>query len=140
MIPVYGKGINIREWMYVEDACKAIYKLCLLKNLKPSYNLGSDKRVNNLKILDILIKYFYQHKTKKKNKKYYFFTTDRPIHDKRYALNSAVAKEEIGRYAITLLNRGLQKTIEWYLNNTSWLKECGKKYNGIRQGLNLRKN
>jgi dTDP-glucose 4,6-dehydratase len=136
MIPVYGKGTNIREWMYVGDACKAIYKLCLIKNLKQSYNLGSDKRVNNLKIIDILIKSFYQHKIKNKNKKYYFFTTDRPIHDKRYALNSAAAKEEIGRYAVTLLNRGLQKTVEWYLNNTSWLKECGKKYSGKRQGLN----
>jgi dTDP-glucose 4,6-dehydratase len=134
-IPIYGNGKNIREWIYVEDACKAIYKLSLLKRPKKSYNLGSNIRVDNLKLASILIKIFFKNKVKKN--KHFLFTKDRLLHDKRYALSSEVAKKDIGNYVFNFLDKGLKKTISWYLGNLMWLKVCNKKYQGQRQGLKV---
>ena len=134
-IPIYGNGQNIREWIYVEDACRAIYKISLKKISKNSVNLGSGLRVNNNKIVKDLIKIYCGYFKIKDKQKRYFFVKDRPIHDKRYSLNSTYFKKQIKNFNFTPLHIGLEKTFKWYLNSTSWLKEANKKYDGKRQGL-----
>ena len=82
-----------------------------------------------------LIKIFFKNKVKRN--KHFLFTKDRLLHDKRYALSSEVAKKDIGNYVFNLLDKGLKKTISWYLGNLIWLKDCNKKYQGQRQGLKV---
>ena len=134
-IPVYGNGKNIREWIYVDDACKAIFKITKLKKPKLPYNLGSGIRINNLNIVKLLIRLFKKNLKIRKMQNYYEYTVDRPIHDTRYALNSNKLKKAIGKYNKTTLLSGLKKTISWYQNNKEWLNACKKKYSGQRLGL-----
>jgi len=135
-IPVYGNGKNIREWIYVEDCCRAIEKI--IRNGKPGshYNIGSGVRYNNLylikKIYKILKKLNLVKSTYKKSIK---FVKDRPGHDFRYALNASLFKNKTKWNCQINLTEGLKKTIQWYLNNKKWYKHTKKIYKGERLGL-----
>lgn len=137
-IPIYGKGKNIREWIYVEDCCSAIVDS--LDNLKigTNYNIGSGVRVNNIKIVKLIfnsmkIKKIINHK--KKLKDFVEFVEDRPGHDFRYALNSDVFRAIFKWKPKYSLQDGISQTIDWYLNNPKFVKYCRAKYTGERQGL-----
>lgn len=135
-IPVYGDGKNIREWMFVEDCCDAIYQ-CILRS-KPglSYNIGSNIRLNNIylikKIIYIFRKFFNQNLI---FNNIINFVKDRPAHDFRYALNSNYFKKNIVWKCKTNLETGLLNTINWYIKNKNFIISCKRKYDGRRQGL-----
>ena len=107
-IPVYGKGDNIREWIYVEDHCKSIWKTFEHGKCGEVYNIGSGIEICNLdlvkKILALLNKPFKLIK----------FVTDRPGHDFRYSIDSSKLASLPGNITFTQFDEGLEKTIEWY--------------------------
>ena len=114
-IPIYGSGKNIREWIYVEDHCKALIKIGQKGLIGENYNIGSGKTFNNIEIAKIIIKIFSEIKNKYQYKGKIKFVKDRPGHDVKYSLNSDKIKEELNWKCETNFNVGIKKTIDWYL-------------------------
>jgi dTDP-glucose 4,6-dehydratase len=115
-IPIYGSGKNIREWIYVEDHCKALIKIGQKGLIGENYNIGSGKTFNNIEIAKIIIKIFSEIKNKYQYKGKIKFVKDRPGHDVKYSLNCDKIKEELNWKCETNFNVGIKKTIEWYLD------------------------
>ena len=115
-IPVYGTGTSIRDWIHVEDHCKAIMLVLQQGICGESYNISSSNEVNNLilvtKILEIL----------NKSKENIQFVNDRPGEDTRYSLDSTKIHEKLGWKPKINFDEGLEKTIQWYISNKDWWK------------------
>ena len=125
-LPIYGKGTNSREWIYVKDHCEALLKVFLKGKKGHFYNIGSNKNLNNLEVTKKLLK------TSNKlidlgNKVKIKFVKDRPGHDIRYALNSNKIKKELGWYPKTNFSKGIQLTLDWYFENKTYYKSLSKK-------------
>tara|TARA_B100001741_G_scaffold288422_1_gene266584 strand:- start:314 stop:1327 length:1014 start_codon:yes stop_codon:yes gene_type:complete len=125
-LPIYGKGTNSREWIYVKDHCEALLKVFLRGKLGQFYNIGSNKNLNNLEVTKKLLN------TSRKlinfgNKVKIKFIKDRPGHDIRYALNSNKIKKELGWYPKTNFSKGIKLTLDWYFENKSYYKSLSKK-------------
>ena len=125
-LPIYGKGINSREWIYVKDHCDALIKIFLKGKIGEFYNIGSNKNLNNLQVCKELI-----NNAKKLfkigNKVKINFIKDRPGHDLRYALNSNKIKKNLNWYPKTNFSEGIKLTFNWYLNNKKYYKSLSKK-------------
>ena len=113
-VPIYGEGKNIRDWIFVDDHCEAVYSILLNGKSGESYNISANNEVDNLtivkKILEILGKPQDLIKA----------VEDRPGHDFRYSLNSSKVRSELNWSENTNFDEGLKKTIDWYLSNPSW--------------------
>jgi len=134
--PIYGSGKNIREWIYVEDTCNSIWNVILAKKKFDRINIGSNIRVSNIDIANLVFKIMKQKKlTKLKGTKFLKKVKDRPGHDHRYALNTKFFKKVIKYKIKHNMYDGLKKTIEWYVSNDKWLKNISKSYNYKRLGL-----
>ena len=125
-LPIYGKGTNSREWIYVKDHCEALLEVFLKGKYGEFYNIGSNKNMNNLEVTKELLK------TSKKlfkigNNVKINFVKDRPGHDIRYALNSNKIKKELGWKPKTSFSKGIRLTLDWYLKNRSYYKSLSKK-------------
>tara|TARA_B110001450_G_scaffold153589_1_gene143356 strand:+ start:1124 stop:2146 length:1023 start_codon:yes stop_codon:yes gene_type:complete len=120
-LPIYGKGTNSREWIYVKDHCEALIKIFKKGKIGNFYNIGSNKNQTNLEICSKLINLADKNKIKGKKVKIKF-VKDRPGHDIRYALNSTKLKKELGWSPKTNLTDGLKKTFEWYDKNNDYYK------------------
>ncbi len=129
-IPLYGRGENIREWIYVEDTCEAIHKVIKKFTNQTIYNIGSNERISNLKTLKIILNNLASPY------KNILFVKDRPGHDFRYALNSRKFKNKFKWKNKTKFTKGIVKTIKWYNKNYDWLQTIRKKYKDIRLGKN----
>jgi len=125
-LPIYGKGTNSREWIYVEDHCEALIKIFEKGKIGNFYNIGSNKNQTNLEICKKLINVANKNKISGKNIKIKF-VKDRPGHDIRYALNSTKLKKELKWTTKTSLNEGIKKTFQWYFYNKKY-------YQSIKQG------
>ena len=135
-LPIYAKGLNSREWIYVVDHCKALFKLYLKGKSGQSYKIGSGKNLKNKEIVKKLLKIVKNKKIKIGKKTKIEFVKDRPGHDFRYALNSNKIKK-LGWRPETNLDKGLRMTVEWYFNNKKFLKSISKKYYEKRIGLKI---
>ena len=134
--PIYGKGKNIREWMYVDDSCNAIWKSVISKSKFEKMNIGSGVRVSNLEIAKTVFKIMKsQNLTSLKNNDFLKMVKDRPGHDKRYALNTNFFKKKINYEIKKNLHLGLRDTIKWYIENSNWVKNVNKSYDFERLGL-----
>tara|TARA_B110000495_G_scaffold140078_1_gene123073 strand:- start:1029 stop:2045 length:1017 start_codon:yes stop_codon:yes gene_type:complete len=133
-LPIYGKGINSREWIFVEDHCNALYKISKNGKIGNFYNIGSNKDVNNIKISQNLLKLAKLKFKVGKNVKIKF-VKDRPGHDIRYALNSKKILKELKWRPETKFKIGLLKTFNWYLENLSYYSSFNKKDITKRLGL-----
>jgi dTDP-glucose 4,6-dehydratase len=122
-LPVYGKGENIRDWLYVEDHCEAIWTVIQKGNIGETYNIGGNNEWKNIdivnKICDILAEEL--KKNSLEFKKLITFVKDRPGHDLRYAIDSTKIKNELDWQPEETFETGLKKTIRWYLNNKTWI-------------------
>ena len=125
-LPIYGRGLNSREWIYVMDHCEALYEVYKKGKFGEFYNIGSNKNLNNIQICKTLINISKSSINKKLNIKIKFIK-DRPGHDLRYALNSNKIKKEIKWKPKTSFAVGIKKTFEWYLNNKGYYKSLVKK-------------
>ena len=133
-LPIYGKGINSREWIFVEDHCNALYKISKNGKIGNFYNIGSNKDVTNIKISQNLLKLAKLKFKVGKNVKIKF-VKDRPGHDIRYALNSKKILKELKWRPETKFKIGLLKTFNWYLKNLSYYSSFDKKDITKRLGL-----
>ena len=125
-LPIYGKGTNSREWIYVKDHCEALLKVFLKGKIGEFYNIGSNKNLNNLQVTKELIK--VSKKSIKLGKKIKIqFIKDRPGHDLRYALNSNKIKNRLGWYPKTKFRQGIELTFNWYFKNNDYYKSLSKK-------------
>lgn len=115
-IPVYGDGSNVREWLYVEDCAKAI--LMIMEKGKPGevYNVASGIEKKNIEVVRAVLKLL------NKPESLITFVEDRPGHDYRYSLDFSKIKEEIGWFPETDFEEGLEKTVNWYKENFTWVK------------------
>ena len=125
-LPIYGKGLNSREWIYVADHCEALLQVFNKGKIGEFYNIGSNKNLNNIQISKALLKISrnlidtnYDLKIK--------FVKDRPGHDLRYALNSNKIKKKLKWKPKTSFSKGIKKTFEWYFNNKNYYKSLSKK-------------
>ncbi len=125
-LPIYGKGLNSREWIFVTDHCKALYKVFLKGKVGEFYNIGSNKNLTNLEVSNSLLN-VSKKLTKIGNRVKVSFVKDRPGHDKRYALNSNKIKKKLRWHPKTNFKKGIEQTFKWYKNNQSYFKSIPKK-------------
>ncbi|MFN3386095.1 MAG: dTDP-glucose 4,6-dehydratase [Candidatus Thermochlorobacter sp.] len=113
-IPVYGDGMNVRDWLYVEDHCSAIDTVLHKGKVGEVYNIGGNNEMPNLEIVKRILAYL------QKPESLITFVTDRPGHDRRYAIDSSKIQRELGWKPAESFDSALPKTIQWYLNNRPW--------------------
>ena len=113
-LPVYGKGENVRDWLYVEDHCRAIDMIIHNGRVGEVYNIGGHNERTNLQVVKTIIKELGKSEDLIK------YVTDRPGHDMRYAIDPTKIKNELGWEPLTLFDEGIKKTIKWYLDNKEW--------------------
>ena len=125
-LPIYGKGTNSREWIYVKDHCEALLKVFTKGKVGEFYNIGSNKNLNNLQVSKELIN-ISKSTTKIGKKVKILFVKDRPGHDVRYALNSNKIKSTLGWKSRTSFKQGIKLTFDWYFKNKNYYKSLSKK-------------
>jgi dTDP-glucose 4,6-dehydratase len=136
-LPIYGRGINSREWIFVEDHCRALEVLSLRGKIGENYNIGSNKNLTNIEITKLIIS-IMKKKLPKINKKIKIkFVKDRPGHDIRYALNSNKIYKQFKWKSTTKIINGITKTIEWYVANLQYFNSVSKKEYTGRMGLKI---
>ena len=125
-LPIYGKGKNSREWIYVEDHCEALYKIFKNGKIGETYNIGSNKNLSNLDVCRYLLIISKNKKIKGKRVKIKF-VKDRPGHDFRYAIDSSKLKKKLNWKPKTDFKKGLIKTFDWYYKNKKYFSSFKKK-------------
>ena len=128
-LPVYGKGENIRDWLYVEDHCKAINLILQEGAIGDTYNIGGNNEISNLNIVESICTILDKLKPSNSGKSYkqlISFVKDRPGHDFRYAINTTKIKKDLNWEPKETFDSGLIKTIKWYLENENWWKKIQK--------------
>jgi dTDP-glucose 4,6-dehydratase len=121
-LPVYGNGLNVRDWLYVEDHCKAIDLVLHKGRVGEVYNIGGNNERTNIEIVKLIISYIHDNVDPSVDESLITYVADRKGHDRRYAIDATKIKEELGWYPETKFEDGIKKTIEWYLENREWLK------------------
>ena len=136
-LPIYGKGLNSREWIHVEDHCKGLFKIYKKGKKGESYNIGTGINVNNLNLTKILLNVVYKKKIKIGKKVKIKFVKDRPGHDLNYALNSQKIRKLLNWKAQTNFKKGLSETFDWYYKNYNFFNTFSKNKFFKRLGLKL---
>lgn len=116
-LPVYGKGLNVRDWLYVEDHCSAIDLIMRKGTVGEVYNVGGHNEMRNIEIVKLILKALG------KSEDLIHYVTDRKGHDLRYAIDPTKIHNELGWLPATKFEDGIQKTIAWYLENESWWRK-----------------
>ncbi len=137
-LPIYGDGQNIRDWLYVEDHCRALD--CILKQgqVGENYNVGGNNELKNIEIIQMLCELLDDWQPRSDGRSYraqMTFVADRPGHDRRYAINANKIKATLGWQPQETFVSGLAKTVRWYLDNPQWLQEVTS--GSYRQWLTL---
>jgi dTDP-glucose 4,6-dehydratase len=125
-LPIYGKGKNSREWIFVKDHCEALYKIFKNGKIGEFYNIGSNKNLKNIQVCKALLS-VSRKKITLGNKVKINFVKDRPGHDIRYALNSDKIKNELKWKPKTTFKKGIEETFIWYLENDMYYRSISKK-------------
>jgi dTDP-glucose 4,6-dehydratase len=130
-IPVYGKGNQIRDWLYVDDHVSALVLVAQKAKIGQTYNIGGNNEMKNIKVVklicEILEEFQPQKKTFKKYKNLIEFVNDRPGHDLRYAIDTRKIYKDLGWKPRESFKTGMRKTIKWYLDNKDWWQPIIKK-------------
>lgn len=122
-LPVYGNGRNVRDWLYVEDHCRAVWEILNKGRSGETYNIGGENEWENINLVNFLCEEIEQLLKKDKNyyKRLITFVKDRPGHDRRYAINCDKIKKELGWKQKYNFEESLEMTIKWYMNNQDWV-------------------
>ena len=120
-VPVYGDGMNVRDWLYVEDHCEAIDMILKKGKIGETYCVGGNSEKPNIEITEKIIEFMGKDESSIE------YVKDRPGHDRRYAIDFSKIKNELGWEPKVSFEEGLKKTIEWYKNNESWWKNIKNK-------------
>jgi dTDP-glucose 4,6-dehydratase len=136
-LPVYGKGDQIRDWLYVDDHARALHLVLTRGRLGESYNVGGNSERRNVDVVEAICDLVDQMAPSNRvtsRKELISFVTDRPAHDKRYAIDASKIKAELGWEPREDFASGLAKTVQWYLESRGWWENIGS-YQGGRLGL-----
>ena len=122
-LPVYGDGRNVRDWLYVEDHCKAVWEILDKGRTGETYNIGGENEWENIRLVNFLCEKIgrLQGKDKDYYKRLITLVKDRPGHDRRYAINCDKIKRELGWSQIFDFEEGLDMTVKWYIDNKGWV-------------------
>ena len=123
-LPVYGKGLNVRDWIYVEDHCYGILAILEKGKVGEIYNLGGHNEKTNIEVVKIILNELRKPESLIK------YVSDRKGHDLRYAIDPSKAYKELGWKPSVLFNDGIKLTINWYLENIKWVNECNEQIIG----------
>lgn len=123
-LPVYGKGQNVRDWLFVNDHARAIDVIFHNGKLGETYNIGGFNEWKNIDLIKVIINTVDRLLGRKKgeSEKLITYVTDRPGHDFRYAIDSSKLKNELGWKPSLQFEEGIEKTVKWYLDNKEWMK------------------
>jgi dTDP-glucose 4,6-dehydratase len=120
-LPIYGKGDQIRDWLYVEDHARALYKVVTEGNVGETYNIGGHNEKQNIEVVESICHLLNKLVPQQNDyKDQIVFVTDRPGHDLRYAIDASKIERELGWKPEETFDTGLRKTVEWYLKNKTW--------------------
>ena len=119
-IPIYGQGKNIRDWIFVDDHCAAVEKVLFNGTSGESYNISADNEIDNITIVKKILKIM------NKSEDLIKFVEDRPGHDFRYSMTSKKISNELDWKVNTSFDKGLEKTIQWYLDNPQILNNISE--------------
>jgi len=138
-LPIYGRGDNVRDWLYVEDHARVLYEVLTRGIVGETYNIGGYNEKTNLEVVKAVCEILDDLAPNQKNKKYsslITFVEDRPGHDKRYAMDASKIKQELGWEPRETFETGLYKTVRWYLDKQEWCHQViGGIYKHERLGL-----
>jgi dTDP-glucose 4,6-dehydratase len=146
-LPIYGDGLNVRDWLYVGDHCEALLKVLLRGRPGEKYNVGGDSEKTNLQVVDTICQVLEEFMPAGQNKalqakgrsgysRLKVFVKDRPGHDRRYAIDASKIKRELGWKPRHKFKEGIRETARWYLVNQTWCLKVQKgKYQRQRLGL-----
>jgi len=130
-LPVYGDGKNVRDWLFVEDHCRAIEAVMEKGKLGETYNIGGRSERTNIEIVELICSIVdglvagdtalaERYPYKEKRSSLITFVTDRPGHDRRYAMDCSKIERELGWRAVTAFEDGMEQTVRWYVENRAW--------------------
>ncbi|HAR84936.1 MAG TPA: dTDP-glucose 4,6-dehydratase [Clostridium sp.] len=122
-LPIYGDGLNVRDWLYVEDHCKAIDMVINNGTIGEVYNVGGHNERKNVEIVKEVIEYLNREYDNTITEELITYVEDRKGHDRRYGIDPSKIKAELGWYPETSFEKGIIKTIKWYLKNKQWMEE-----------------
>ncbi|MVO17388.1 dTDP-glucose 4,6-dehydratase [Parasedimentitalea huanghaiensis] len=138
-LPIYGDGSNIRDWLYVEDHAEALILAVTKGVVGRSYNIGGENECTNLELVKSLCR-ILDEKRPKATGSYadqITFVTDRPGHDQRYAIDPTRTRAELGWRPSVTVDQGLEKTVDWYLNNEEWWRKLQQRH-GVGERLGVK--
>ncbi|GAB2940847.1 dTDP-glucose 4,6-dehydratase [Hafnia psychrotolerans] len=138
-LPVYGDGAQIRDWLYVEDHARALYRVITQGTVGETYNIGGHNERKNIEVVEAICSLLDELQPEKPEGIEYYrdlitYVTDRPGHDKRYAIDAGKIERELGWKPLETFESGIRKTVQWYLNNQLW---CEQIHSGTYQGERL---
>lgn len=126
-LPLYGDGLNIRDWLYVEDHCRAIDIVVQKAKAGEIYNIGGHNEKANIEIVKLIIAYLHDHYDTAIDESLITYVADRKGHDRRYGIDPTKIKNDLGWIPETKFEVGIVKTIEWYLQNQEWMQHLEKR-------------
>ena len=139
-LPIYGKGDQIRDWLYVEDHARALYKVVTEATIGETYNIGGHNEQKNLDVVKAICNLLEELAPNKpegvvRYEDLISYVQDRPGHDLRYAIDATKIKDDLGWVPAESFETGLRKTVEWYLNNQEWVAnvQSGEYQNWVKQ-------
>ncbi len=124
-LPVYGDGMQIRDWLYVKDHCSAIRRVLEIGKVGETYNIGGWNEKPNIDIVNIICTLLDELQGRSDRKSYrqqITYVTDRPGHDRRYAIDAGKVERELGWKPAETFETGIRKTVKWYLDNQAWVE------------------
>jgi len=122
-LPVYGDGMQVRDWLYVEDHCKAIDLVTIDGTAGEVYNIGGHNEHPNIFIVKSIIEYIHENVDETVDETLIKYVEDRKGHDRRYAIDPTKIKKELGWEPETMFKDGIKLTIQWYLDNKGWMED-----------------
>ena len=135
-LPVYGKGENVRDWLYVEDHARALDIIVERGRLGETYNVGGSNERRNIDVVRAICSVMNRlAPANSPREELIEFVTDRPGHDARYAIDATKIENELGWRAEETFDTGIEKTVGWYLENDWWWRPLRERYSGQRLGL-----
>ncbi|KMV05043.1 dTDP-glucose 4,6-dehydratase [Acinetobacter baumannii] len=145
-LPIYGKGDQIRDWLYVEDHARALYKVVTEATVGETYNIGGHNEQKNIDVVKSICQLLEELAPNKPEGVNHYvdlitYVKDRPGHDLRYAIDATKIKEDLGWVPEESFETGLRKTVEWYLNNQEWVEnvQSGEYKNWVQQQYQAKK-
>ena len=122
-LPVYGDGLQVRDWLYVEDHCKAIDMVARDGRPGEVYNIGGHNERANIFIVETIIDYLHEHADATIDRSLIKHVEDRKGHDRRYGIDPTKIRNELGWYPETPFEQGIVRTMQWYLDNSAWVQD-----------------